>query len=278
MRISIKIFLKLIYLMLRKIKNKMVGLDDYLIVCNDFQGRIEIFFDYIRNKREILKTFNLNKIIEDFLIFSESIEIDVKDLIKFYSFSTSLLYLKTQILYPVELKDKKLVEREIVQKLINYSEKYAEVRATASNLKDGVCLNVPKSSFFKENGTFLESADNIQDCNAEINKVKSKVRVARVERKHNDIPRNTKLRSNIILGTYDSKISDKKTKIIALLTKEDNLVFEFLLDFDDKFYFFDKFCYFLIVLEYKMANIIDLVYTNDKLVLMKGKNIDESRQ
>ncbi|AAX16652.1 hypothetical protein [Borrelia hermsii] len=264
--------------MLRKIKNKMVGLDDYLIVCNDFKGGIEIFFDYVRNKREILKTFNLNKIIEDFLTFSESIEIDVKDLIKFYSFSTSLLYLKTQILYPVKLKDKKLVEREIVQKLINYSEKSAEIRSATHNLKDGVCLNVFKSSFFRENGTFLESVDNIQDCKIEINKVKSTVRVARVERKHDDIPRNIKLRSNVILGTYDAKFLDKKTRIIALLTKEDNLIFEFLLDFDDKFYFFERFCYFLIALEYKMSNIIDLVYTNDKLVLRKGKSIDEYKQ
>ncbi|WP_421622946.1 hypothetical protein R5397_03745 [Borrelia sp. MN22-0132] len=261
--------------MLKKIKNRMTNLDDYLIVCDDFKGGIEIFFDYIKNKREILKTFNLNKIVEDFLIFSESIEIDVKDLIKFYSFSTSLLYLKTQIFYPVKLKDKKLVEREMIKKLINFSEKYAKSKSLTRNLKDEKCLNVSTFSFLRENSIFFESADNVQNYMVGINKVKSKV--SRISKKHDNILRN-KFRSNVILGIYDAKIFDKKTKIISLLTKEDNFIFEFLLNFDDKFYFFERFCYFLIVLEYKMSNIIDLVYVNDKLVLRKGTSIDEYKQ
>ncbi|WP_434756797.1 hypothetical protein bpuCAU1_000131 [Borrelia puertoricensis] len=262
--------------MLKKIKNRMTNLDDYLIVCDDFKGGIEIFFDYIKNKREILKTFNLNKIVEDFLIFSESIEIDVKDLIKFYSFSTSLLYLKTQIFYPVKLKDKKLVEREMIKKLINFSEKYAKSKSLTRNLKDEKCLNVSTFSFLRENSIFFESADNVQNYMVGINKVKSKV--SRISKKHDNILRNIKFRSNVILGIYDAKIFDKKTKIISLLTKEDNFIFEFLLNFDDKFYFFERFCYFLIVLEYKMSNIIDLVYVNDKLVLRKGTSIDEYKQ
>ncbi|AHH08093.1 hypothetical protein baBA2_000127 [Borrelia anserina] len=251
----------------------MVSLDDYLIVCNDFKGGMKFFFDYVRNRREILKTFNLSKIIEDFLVFSESIEMDVKELIKFYSFSTSLLYLKTQILYPIKLKDKKLIEREIVKKLINFSEKCAESKATTQNLH----INVLKSSFCRENGVFLENVGNVQSYKVDINKTRSKTRAKRVVKKHDNMLCSNKFRSNV-LGTYDAKILDKKARIIALLTKEDNFIFEFLLNCNDEFYFFERFCYFLVVLEYQMSNIIDLVYVNDELVLRKGKSIDEYKQ
>ncbi|UPA16007.1 hypothetical protein bcCo53_000128 [Borrelia coriaceae] len=254
----------------------MVSLDDYLIVCNDFKGGIEIFFDYVRNRREVLKTFNLNKIIEDFLTFSESIDIDVKELIKFYSFSTSLLYLKTQILSPVKLKDKRLVEKEIVKKLINFSEKYAKSKSISQSLKNDMCLNVSKSAF-REDNIFFGNIDNVQGCMIEIGKVKRKVRSISSSKNHDDILCN-EFRPNIILGTYDAEILAKQKRIIALLSKEDSFLFEFLLNFDDNFYFFERFCYFLIVLEYKMSNIIDLVYINNKLVLRKGKGIDKSKQ
>ncbi|WP_024654123.1 hypothetical protein [Borrelia persica] len=251
----------------------MVSLDDYLIVCNDFKGEIGIFFDYIRNKREILKTFNLNRIIEDFLTFSESIEMDVRELIKFYSFTTSLLYLKTQILYPVKLKDRKSVEREIVRKLIKFSDKCVETKKIVQ--KDEVCLSMSKSFFLKENDIFLENVDDAYVTN--INEVKSRIRTTRLSRKRDDILPN-KFKLNIILGTYDARISDKKAKIMALLDKEEKFCFEFLLDVSDKFYFFERFCYFLIVLEYKMSNIIDLVYINDELILIKGRGVDEYKQ
>ncbi|QFP42321.1 hypothetical protein F9Y90_03585 [Borrelia miyamotoi] len=256
----------------------MVSLDDYLIVCGDFKGKIESFFDYIVSKRELLKVFSLNKIIEDFLIFSDSLEMDVKELIRFYSFATSLLYLKTQIFYPVKLKDKKLVKREIVRKLISFSEKYEKSNSESQNLKNGVYLSASKVPFFRRNSFFVESVDSLQSCVSEIKAFKGRVkRSSRVRKKHYDILCNIK-RFNVILGTYDAKILDKKTRIISVLSKEDNFIFEFLLDSDDKCYFFDRFCYFLVVLEYKMLDIIDIVYVDGKLVLRKGRSIGKYEQ
>ncbi|WP_235048056.1 hypothetical protein [Borrelia hispanica] len=253
-----------------------MSLDNYLIVCNDFKGEIGIFFDYIRNKREILKTFNLNKIIEDFLVFSENIEMDIRELIKFYSFITSLLYLKTQILYPVKLKDRKFVEREIVNKLMKFSDKYVMSKKFVRK-KDEVCLDISKSSFLKENVVFLKNIDDAKNYIANINEIKSKDRTMRVSKERNDIL-SDRFRFNIVLGTYDAKIADKKTKIMSLLAKEDKCRFELLLNLDDQFYFLERFCYFLIVLEYKMSNVIDLVYINNELIVIKGRGIDEYKQ
>ncbi|AGT27131.1 hypothetical protein [Borrelia miyamotoi] len=264
--------------MLKKIKARIVSLDDYLIVCGDFKGKIESFFDYIVRRRDLLKTFSLNKIIEDFLIFSDSLEMDVKELIIFYSFATSLLYLKTQIFYPVKLKNQKLVEREVVRKLISFSEKYEKSKAKSQNLKDGVYLSASKVPFFRKNSFFVESVDSLHSCVSEIKAFKCRVRrSSRVGKKNDDILCNTK-RSNVILGTYDARILDKKTRVISVLAKEDNFIFEFLLDPDDKCYFFDRFCYFLVVLEYKMLDIIDIVYVDGKLVLKKGRSIDKYEQ
>ncbi|AHH06201.1 Putative cytosolic protein [Borrelia crocidurae DOU] len=254
----------------------MMNLDNYLIVCNDFKGEIGVFFDYIRNKREILKTFNLNKIIEDFLAFSENIEMDVRELIKFYSFTTSLLYLKTQVLYPVKLKDRKFVEKEIVNKLMKFSDKYV-VSKKFVRKKDEVCLDISKFPFLKKNVVFLKNVDDAKNYIANINEVKNKDRTMRVSKERNDIL-SDRFRFNIVLDTYDAKIADKKNKIMSLLAKEDKCRFEFLLRLDDKFYFFERFCYFLIVLEYKMSNVIDLVYVNNELIVIKGRGIDEYKQ
>ncbi|WP_199911289.1 hypothetical protein [Candidatus Borreliella tachyglossi] len=261
--------------MLSKIKNKITSLDSYLITCNDFKGGIENFFDYIRNEREILKTFDLNKIIEDFLVFSDGIEIDIKELIKFYSLISSLLYLKTQILYPVKLKNKRLAEKEIIRKLITFSEKYKSSKVKR-NLKGGI-ISGSKKSFFEGINVFSECVDNALNCRFKVKEFKSRIGVVKKDKNCDDIL-DDKFRVKIIPSIYDSRILDKKIKIISILKKENSFIFEILLDSDDKYYFFKRFCYFLIALEYKMSNIVDLVYINGKLILKKGKDIDKYEQ
>ena len=252
----------------------MVNLDDYLIVCGDFKGEIEIFFEYIVGRRELLKVFNLNKIIEDFLIFSDGIEIDVRELIRFYSFSASLLYLKTQVLYTVKLKDKKPFESKMVQKLISFGKKNEKSKNVKQNLKDSVCSDISQVSFFKKASIFVENVDSnssqtyMATC---IQKFKGSVKSSRSIKKYDSDILHSIKKPDITLGTYNARFFDKKVRIISILTKKDNVAFDFLLDPDDRCYFFDKFCYFLVVLECKMLDIIDIVYLNGKLVLKKGK-------
>ncbi|BCR21574.1 hypothetical protein [Borrelia sp. HM] len=260
----------------------MANLNDYLIVCDDFKGEIEIFFDYIVGKRELLKTLNLNKIIEDFLIFSDGLEIDVKELIRFYSFSASLLYLKTQVLYTVKLKEKKLFGRKMVRKLISFSKKNEKSKDVKQNLKHSVYSDISKVSFFRNASIFVESSgggnnspQSYMAVSSGIQKFKdSSVKASRRIRKYGEIWDNIK-KSNVILGTYNARFLDKKNRIISILAKEGNCVFDFLLDPNDRCYFFEKFCYFLVVLECKMLNIIDMVYINGNLVLKKGKSIEQ---
>ncbi len=78
-----------------------------------------------------------------------------------------------------------------------------------------------------------------------------------------------------VYNKYELKIFEKKMKIISILNKESSVIFDSLLDFNADNYSFERFSYFLVSLECKMLNIVNLGYLNNKLVLYRGCKIND---
>nr|WP_267917793.1 hypothetical protein [Borreliella garinii] len=105
---------------------------------------------------------------------------------------------------------------------------------------------------------------------------------------HSKNRENEKLQLNQIKNFkfYDSKMIEdfifgnsgnfvKNINAISNLNKESSVIFDSLVDFNADNYSFERFSYFLVSLECKMLNIINLGYLDNKLVLYRGCKIND---
>ncbi|WPM06162.1 hypothetical protein QIA41_03635 [Borreliella sinica] len=253
----------------------MSELSSYSIRLDNFTGGIELFFEYVSMNRHVLRTLSLNQIIEEFVAVSSDLNISIGGLIDFFYLANNLFYWKTQILFPSKLECKDKAERKIVEKLIGYTnnrenEKLQLNQANNFKLYDSKMI---EDFIFGDNSSFVKNINTITNG---INKKKNLKRKSSILEKkviNKNFLCNKKFK--VVCNKYELKIFEKKMKIISILNKESSIIFDSLLDFNADNYFFERFSYFLVSLECKMLDIVNLGYLNNKLVLYRGSKIND---
>nr|WP_267914910.1 hypothetical protein [Borreliella garinii] len=224
----------------------MSELSNYSISLDNFTGGIELFFEYVSMNRHVLRTLSLNQIIEEFIIVSSDLNISIRGLIDFFYLANNLFYWKTQILFPVKLEYKDKAERKVVERLINHSKNRENEKLQLNQIKNFKFYDskMIEDFIFGNSGNFVK---NINAISSDNNKKK-----------------NLKKKSSVL-----------KEKVINILNKESSVIFDSLVDFNADNYSFERFSYFLVSLECKMLNIINLGYLDNKLVLYRGCKIND---
>ncbi|WP_151073763.1 hypothetical protein [Borreliella turdi] len=253
----------------------MSELGSYSISLDNFTGGIELFFEYVSMNRHILRTLNLNQIIEEFIVVSSDLNISIKGLIDFFYLANNLFYWKTQILFPLKLEYKDKTDRKVVERLLGYSKNRENEKFQLNQIKNFKFYD-PKmiEDFIFSNGVnFVKNINTITKNNNRKKNLKSKSGVLKKKAVNKNSLCNKK--SEVVCNKYELKIFEKKMKIISILNKENSITFDSLLDFNADNYSFERFSYFLVSLECKMLNIVNLGYLNDKLVLYRGCKIND---
>ncbi|MBB6043112.1 hypothetical protein QIA34_01205 [Borreliella yangtzensis] len=251
----------------------MSELSSYSINLDNFTGGIELFFEYVNMNRHVLKTLSLNQIIEEFTNVSSDLNISIRGLIDFFYLANNLFYWKTQILFPLKLEYKEKVGRKIVERLIDHSKNRENEKLQLNQIKNFKFYDskMIEDFIFGYSGNFVKNINAISNDKNKNLKKKSSVLKEKVINKN--LLCNKKFKA--VCNKYELKIFEKKMKIISILNKESSVIFESFLDFNADNYSFERFSYFLVSLECKMLNIVNLGYLNNKLVLYRGCKIND---
>ncbi|MGF7101546.1 hypothetical protein [Borreliella kurtenbachii] len=253
----------------------MSELDSYSISLDNFKGGIELFFEYVSMNRHILRTLSLNQIIEQFIAVSGDLNISIRGLIDFFYLANNLFYWKTQILFPLKLDYKDKADRKVMQRLICYGKNRENEKLQLSQTKNFKFYDSKMIEKFISGGSdnFVKNINIIaNDNNKKKNlKRKSNALMKKVINKNFLCDKKFKF----VCNKYELKIFEKKMKIISILNKESSVIFDSLLDLNADNYSFERFSYFLVSLEFKMLNIVNLGYLNHKLVLYRGCKIND---
>ncbi|WP_187982713.1 hypothetical protein [Borreliella bavariensis] len=247
----------------------MSELSSYSISLDNFTGGIELFFEYVSMNRHVLRTFSLNQIIEEFIVVSSDLNISIRGLIDFFYLANNLFYWKTQILFPLKLEYKDKAERKVVERLIDHSKNRENGKLQLNQIKNFKFYDskMIEDFIFGNSGNFVKNINAISNDNNKKKNLKKKSSVL----KEKVINKKFK----VVFNKYELKIFEKKMKIISILNKESSVIFDSLLDFNADNYSFERFSYFLVSLECKMLNIINLGYLDNKLVLYRGCKIND---
>ncbi|WKC76790.1 hypothetical protein [Borreliella valaisiana] len=251
----------------------MSELSSYSISLDNFTGGIELFFEYVNMNRHVLRTLSLNQIIEEFINVSSDLNISIRGLIDFFYLANNLFYWKTQILFPLKLEYKDKVERKIVEKLIVHSKNRENEKLQLNQIKNFKFYDskMIEDFIFGYSGNFVKNINTI--ANDKNKNLKRKPSVLKEKVINKNFLCNKKFKA--VCNKYELKIFEKKMKIISILNKESSVIFDSLLDFNADNYSFERFSYFLVSLECKMLNIVNLGYLNNKLVLYRGCKIND---
>ncbi|WP_215535132.1 hypothetical protein [Borreliella bavariensis] len=247
----------------------MSELSSYSISLDNFTGGIELFFEYVSMNRYVLRTLSLNQIIEEFIVVSSDLNISIRGLIDFFYLANNLFYWKTQILFPLKLEYKDKAERKVVERLIDHSKNRENGKLQLNQIKNFKFYDskMIEDFIFGNSGNFVKNINAISNDNNKKKNLKKKSSVL----KEKVINKKFK----VVFNKYELKIFEKKMKIISILNKESSVIFDSLLDFNADNYSFERFSYFLVSLECKMLNIINLGYLDNKLVLYRGCKIND---
>ncbi|WP_215538379.1 hypothetical protein [Borreliella bavariensis] len=247
----------------------MSELSSYSISLDNFTGGIELFFEYVSMNRHVLRTLSLNQIIEEFIVVSSDLNISIRGLIDFFYLANNLFYWKTQILFPLKLEYKDKAERKVVERLIDHSKNRENGKLQLNQIKNFKFYDskMIEDFIFGNSGNFVKNINAISNDNNKKKNLKKKSSVL----KEKVINKKFK----VVFNKYELKIFEKKMKIISILNKESSVIFDSLLDFNADNYSFERFSYFLVSLECKMLNIINLGYLDNKLVLYRGCKIND---
>ncbi|WKC87825.1 hypothetical protein [Borreliella japonica] len=253
----------------------MSELSSYSINLDNFTGGIELFFEYVNVNRRVLRTLRLNQIIEEFIVASNDLNISIRGLIDFFYLANNLFYWKTQILFPFKLEYKDKAERKVVERLIGYSKNRENENLQLNQIKNFKLYDskMIEDFIFGDSGNFVKNSSVIANDNNKKKNLKKKSSELKEKVVNKSFLRNKKLK--VACNKYELKIFEKKMKIISILNKENSIIFDSLLDFNADNYSFERFSYFLVSLECKMLNIINLGYLNNKLVLYRGCKIND---
>lgn len=253
----------------------MSELGSYSISLDNFKGGIELFFEYVSINRHVLRTLSLNQIIEEFIVVSSDLNISIKGLIDFFYLANNLFYWKTQILFPLKLEYKDKSERKIVERLIGYSKNRENEKLQLNQIKNFKFYDskMIEDFIFGNSSNFVKNINAITNDNNKKKNLKRKSSVLKEKVIKKNSLCNKKFK--VICNKYELKIFEKKMKIISILNKESNVIFDSLLDFNAGNYSFERFSYFLVSLECKMLNIVNLGYLDNKLVLYRGCEIND---
>ncbi|WKC74965.1 hypothetical protein QIA36_01205 [Borreliella yangtzensis] len=251
----------------------MSELSSYSINLDNFTGGIELFFEYVNMNRHVLKTLSLNQIIEEFINVSSDLNMSIRGLIDFFYLANNLFYWKTQILFPLKLEYKEKVERKIVKKLIDHSKNRENEKLQSNQIKNFKFYDskMIEDFIFGYSGNFVKNINAI--ANDKNKNLKKKPSVLKEKVINKNLLCNKKFKT--VCNKYELKIFEKKMKIISILNKESSVIFDSFLDFNADNYSFERFSYFLVSLECKMLNIVNLGYLNNKLVLYRGCKIND---
>lgn len=247
----------------------MSELSSYSISLDNFTGGIELFFEYVSMNRYVLRTLSLNQIIEEFIVVSSDLNISIRGLIDFFYLANNLFYWKTQILFPLKLEYKDKAKRKVVERLIDHSKNRENGKLQLNQIKNFKFYDskMIEDFIFGNSGNFVKNINAISNDNNKKKNLKKKSSVL----KEKVINKKFK----VVFNKYELKIFEKKMKIISILNKENSIIFDSLLDFNADNYSFERFSYFLVSLECKMLNIINLGYLDNKLVLYRGCKIND---
>ncbi|SCW35468.1 Chromatin segregation and condensation protein Rec8/ScpA/Scc1, kleisin family [Borreliella japonica] len=253
----------------------MSELSSYSINLDNFTGGIELFFEYVNVNRRVLRTLRLNQIIEEFIVASNDLNISIRGLIDFFYLANNLFYWKTQILFPFKLEYKDKAERKVVERLIGYNKNRENENLQLNQIKNFKLYDskMIEDFIFGDSGNFVKNSSVIANDNNKKKNLKKKSSELKEKVVNKSFLRNKKLK--VACNKYELKIFEKKMKIISILNKENSIIFDSLLDFNADNYSFERFSYFLVSLECKMLNIINLGYLNNKLVLYRGCKIND---
>ncbi|QFI14280.1 hypothetical protein QIA37_01210 [Borrelia sp. CA_690] len=251
----------------------MSELDSYSISLDAFTGGIELFFEYVSINRHVLRTLSLNQIIEEFIVVSSDLNISIRGLIDFFYLANSLFYWKTQILFPLKLEFNDKADRKVVERLISYSKNRENEKLQLNQINNFK----PYDSKMIEDFIFGNSSNFVKNISTIANKKKKNLKRKSSVLKEKIINKNflCNKKFKVVCNEYELKIFEKKRKIISILNKESSVIFDSLLDFNANNYSFERFSYFLVSLECKMLNIVNLGYLNNKLVLYRGCKIND---
>ncbi|WNY68363.1 hypothetical protein [Borreliella lusitaniae] len=248
----------------------MSELGSYSISLDNFKGGIELFFEYVSMNRHVLRTLSLNQIIEEFIVVSGDLNISIKGLIDFFYLANHLFYWKTQILFPLNLEYKDKTERKVVERLIGYSKNRENEKLQSNQINNSKFYDSKMIEDFIF-GSSVNFVKNIKVIANDNNKKQNFKRKSSSVLKEKAVNKEFK----VVCNKYELKIFEKKMKIISILNKESSVIFDSLLNFNADNYFFERFSYFLVSLECKMLNIVNLGYLNNKLVLYRGCKIND---
>ncbi|WKC85075.1 hypothetical protein [Borreliella lusitaniae] len=248
----------------------MSELGSYSISLDNFKGGIELFFEYVSMNRHVLRTLSLNQIIEEFIVVSGDLNISIKGLIDFFYLANHLFYWKTQILFPLNLEYKDKTERKVVERLIGYSKNRENEKLQSNQINNSKFYDSKMIEDFIF-GSSVNFVKNIKVIANDNNKKQNFKRKSSSVLKEKAVSKEFK----VVCNKYELKIFEKKMKIISILNKESSVIFDSLLNFNADNYFFERFSYFLVSLECKMLNIVNLGYLNNKLVLYRGCKIND---
>ncbi|MCD2400940.1 hypothetical protein LRB67_01435 [Borreliella bissettiae] len=253
----------------------MSELDSYSISLDNFTGGIELFFEYVSMNRHILRTLSLNQIIEQFIVVSDDLNISIKGLIDFFYLANNLFYWKTQILFPLKSEYKDKADRKVMQRLICYSKNRENKKLQLSETKNFKFYDSKMIEKFISGGSenFVKNINFIANDNNKRKNLKRKSDALKKKVINKNFLCDKKFKP--LCNKYELKIFEKKMKIISILNKESSVIFDSLLDLNADNYSFERFSYFLVSLECKMLNIINLGYLNHKLVLYRGCKIND---
>ncbi|WP_215539144.1 hypothetical protein [Borreliella bavariensis] len=249
----------------------MSELSSYSISLDNFTGGIELFFEYVSMNRHVLRTLSLNQIIEEFIVVSSDLNISIRGLIDFFYLANNLFYWKTQILFPLKLEYKDKAERKVVERLIDHSKNRENRKLQLNQIKNFKFYDskMIEDFIFGNSGNFVKNINAISNDNNKKKNLKKKSRSSVLKEK------GINKKFKVVFNKYELKIFEKKMKIISILNKESSVIFDSLLDFNANNYSFERFSYFLVSLECKMLNIINLGYLDNKLVLYRGCKIND---
>ncbi|WKD00494.1 hypothetical protein QIA01_00640 [Borreliella americana] len=253
----------------------MSELDSYSISLDNFTGGIELFFEYVSMNRHVLRTLNLNQIIEEFISVSDDLGISIQGLIDFFYLANNLFYWKTQILFPLKLEYKNKAERKVVEKLICSSKNRETEKLQLNQAKNFKFYDskMIEEFIFGDSDNFVKNINAIANDNNKKRNLKRKSGAFNKKVINKNFLCDKKFKA--VYNKYELKIFEKKMKIISILNKESSIIFDSLLDFNADNYSFERFSYFLVSLECQMLNIVNLGYLNNKLVLYRGCKIND---
>lgn len=180
-----------------------------------------------------------------------------------------------QILFPLKFECKDKAERKVVERLICYSKNRENEKLQLNQAKNFKFYDskIIEEFIFGDSGNFIKNINATANDNNKKKNLKRKSCTLKKKVINKNFLCDKKFKA--VYNKYELKIFEKKMKIISILNKESSVIFDSLLDFNADNYSFERFSYFLVSLECKMLNIVNLGYLNNKLVLYRGCKIND---